>query len=158
MTKRQILGLLAIDGANGSTVDDANSTTGFSSLIPGLPPHVQENLILGEQLRLAMMTPQHEKRGRGRPRKADIEQVDRKRAWICWWIVQRMREQGKPVTRSSTSAAALIEQARDLPRGTELFSKTTDQSTLQQSIYRGKTALQIDEDWNSAACEEIARF
>lgn len=158
MKERPIRGLLDIDDPNGSATESLLPATGVFSFIPGLPPHVQETLFLGEQVRLAMMTPQPQKRGRGRPRKEGIELVDGQRAWICWWLVRRMREQGQPVTRSSASAAALIKQARMLPGGTELFPNMTDHSTLEQSIYRGKTALQIDAKWNSKACEEIARI
>lgn len=74
--------------------------------------------------------------------------VNEKRAYHLWSIVKELpREQ-----RLSITNRELIEIAKKTPSG-DLFKIMTSQSTLEQSISRGKKTLKIDKNWNSKLCD-----
>jgi hypothetical protein len=74
-------------------------------------------------------------------------QINEKRAYYLWSIAKDLPES----ERVKITNRKLIEIAKTKPfRG--FFQNTTSQSTVEQSISRGKKALKIDKHWNSKVC------
>lgn len=99
------------------------------------------------------------KRPRGRPKKpaSKIQSLDAWRAFILWNYAQKLSvdARSKVSNRELIAFAAKVEGMLSVPNQERAFPPGGD---FESSISRGKSALEIDKNWTSALCEEIARI
>ena len=72
-----------------------------------------------------------------------------RRAFVIWMIAKEL----PPDQRKTISNRKLIQIAQNMQHSA-LF-KNCEFKTLEQSISRGKTALEIDGEWNSEVCKKL---
>ena len=72
-----------------------------------------------------------------------------RRAYVLWLIAKEL----PPDQRKKISNRKLIQIAQNM-QYSALF-KNCAFKTLEQSISRGKTALEIDSEWNSEVCKKL---
>jgi hypothetical protein len=72
-----------------------------------------------------------------------------RRAYVLWLVAKELpSEQRKKISNRKLIQIAQTMQYR------ALFSNCTFK-TLEESISRGKTALEIDDEWNSKVCKKL---
>lgn len=94
------------------------------------------------------------KRPRGRPAKPDLADLDCCRAYTCWAIVRRLG--GASLSnQKAIERMQEIEEAIGIPLTEQIFPRTTDNASLEQSLSRGKTKLGFTGKWTCSTCERI---
>lgn len=93
-------------------------------------------------------------RPRGRPAKEPIGTKDAWRAWTLWRIAQNLEEQTRKniTNRELIDLASRVENELCIPNSERAFPPGGE---FEQSVSRGRTMLEIGDDWKSELCEKI---
>ncbi|MGY6634843.1 MAG: hypothetical protein ACXIU8_14040 [Alkalilacustris sp.] len=114
---------------------------------------------LGMQMEAAAAVERALKRPAGRPTKDRLLTKDAVRAFAVWRMCYALRHDvlGKPeahiTARELVRLIRQVEASLEVPRHCQLFARPDE--TVEPSITRGKSTLEIGDDWNSALCEEL---
>ena len=79
-------------------------------------------------------------------------QINEKRAYYLWTIAKELPEN----QRAKITNRELIDLAKTKPFH-DVFGNKTQQTTIEQSISRGKKVLDIDTSWNSKVCDLLEK-
>jgi hypothetical protein len=92
-------------------------------------------------------------RKKGRPKKSKMQRMDVWRAFVLWRMAQcySVKERQKLTNRALIDRARSIENELDIPISERAFP---GRASLEQSVSRGRTALEIDAEWKSEVCEK----
>ena len=162
--KRQVRGLLDViaaefEGAEWEFIEPPLGL-GFSTT-----PEARRWATIGyltERLaELDAQTAKHKQR-KGRPSKGQYEDIGCERALRLWCLAHHIdaivrkaahnpRCGVKITTRELIQLAKIVE-----PTPQRLFGTHIVDTTLEQSVSRGRTILEIDDEWRSEVCEKIA--
>lgn len=97
----------------------------------------------------------------GRPPKSTLRSDDVLRALCAWDFVRRTRiRKSNPdlnmTNREVIRLLVLLETKLEMPFADRLFGASSD--TLETSLSRGRTLLEIDKFWNSEVCAKLLYF
>lgn len=100
------------------------------------------------------------KRPRGRPRRNNSFNTDCYRAYRCWAAVDSLRKNRGIGFRISNREAIHIVRLIDehLSNEEPAFPRSITDASAEQSLSRGRRTLGISADWQSDACDEIAKM
>jgi hypothetical protein len=90
-----------------------------------------------------------QRKRRGRPKLTnEFNSIDGYRAWAMQGVVKILRAAGKPVPSQRALVEIMRHLERNLPKQEQAFAKSVKDSSLEESISRGKSLLKIEADWS----------
>lgn len=112
---------------------------------------------MGYNLEIILRIKRDLQRKRGRPSKHPFATKDAFRAFTLWGLAQRLPcEARKSITNRILICLAMkVEGELSIPVSERAFPGA---GNFEQSVSRGKKALEIDDTWKSEVCEKIAKF
>ena len=128
------------------------------SYVPGMGLGASKDAIRwaykGYMLELKEKLDDLNKRVGGRPAKSNLQKVDNLRAFIIWFVIWKYSPDLELAKYTNRQLIEFMKSSKNgLPNPTKHFHVTTN--NLEQSLSRGRTSLQIDENWRSDVCEKL---
>ncbi|GAG18884.1 unnamed protein product, partial [marine sediment metagenome] len=99
---------------------------------------------------------------KGRPPKNPHDNIDANRARALWRIAHvigalTQKSPHDPRRGVKITTRQLIQLAKDVvPASEGLFEPYVTDTTIEQSVSRGRSILEIDDEWRSKVCEKEA--
>ena len=128
------------------------------SYVPGMGLGASKDAIRwaykGYMLELKEKLDDLNKRVGGRPAKSNLQKVDNLRAFTIWFVIWKYLPDLELAKYTNRRLIEFMKSSENgLPNSKKYFHVTTN--NLEQSLSRGRTNLQIDENWHSDVCEKV---